>query len=718
MGCLIYCVPMYAMIKQLPAPHTRSHKACISIGFQLAILLIIYIPSSAGARTIPIDKSVNKIPIGTSIEYYEDRGGRLGIKDIAGAAMAGKWEKSDTATPNFGFTTSVYWVRFTLKNRSGEDVDLYLEQAYPLISHLRLFVPDGKAYASTEIGHAKPFGIRPVDHRSLVFPLTLKARASLTCYLEYRTESAVNIELIIWSREAFNSQVIKEAPILWMFYGILLVMFAYNFIIFLSIRDQSYLYCALYIISFCLFMMSLTGLAYQYLWPNWPWWSNLAVPFFMGIIIISIIQFARYMGEVPKYDRIIDTILKVIIAAGIVVSCLTLVINNYRISIISATALTGIAAGFGSIALIIFVFKYKQRAARNYLIAYMLFLAGVLLYVFKTFALLPDVFITNYGIQIGAVFNVVALSLGLTDRINVMKNNLLELNIHLEDKVRDRTEELEEAMKELEVVNETILNFNQTLEDAQRRAAIDMEMAANVQAGMLPKQAPQTGDMDIAFAYKPMSSVSGDFYDFYEIGGKLAGVGIFDVSGHGVASGLITMIARSIFFRNIRTGAGKPLNQVLDKSNRELINEIGAIENYLTGILLRFNGPTVEYVNAAHSDLICKKGETGEVGIVNRKDNDIRGFFLGVRDVEAPYEALTFQLKPNDVLLLYTDCLYEGRNQQGEEYGLARLKQSLKNAPDAGAREILDCLLNDFDKFTGLAEPADDLTVIVIKKRA
>jgi ABC-type siderophore export system fused ATPase/permease subunit len=134
-------------------------------------------------------------------------------------------------------------------------------------------------------------------------------------------------------------------------------------------------------------------------------------------------------------------------AAGLLVSCLTLVINNYRLSIISATTLTGLAAGFGSCVLIIFVVKYKHRAARNYLIAYMLFLVGVLLYVLKTFAILPDVFITTYGIQIGAIFNVIALSLGLTDRINVMKNNLQELNVNLEEKVRDRTEELEEAMK-------------------------------------------------------------------------------------------------------------------------------------------------------------------------------------------------------------------------------------------------------------------------------
>jgi sigma-B regulation protein RsbU (phosphoserine phosphatase) len=245
-----------------------------------------------------------------------------------------------------------------------------------------------------------------------------------------------------------------------------------------------------------------------------------------------------------------------------------------------------------------------------------------------------------------------------------------------------------------------------------------MKMAANVQASMLPKQAPKTDTLDVAFAFKPMSAVSGDFYDFYEIDGNFVGVGIFDVSGHGVASALITMIARSIFFRNIKDGTGEPLNKVLEKSNKELINEIGNLDNYLTGILLRFKGDSVEYVNAGHSDLICKRGATGEVGIVNKEEDSIKGFFMGMVGVDHPYDSLSFTIGKNDTLLLYTDCLYEGRNTEDEEYGLIHLQKSLKQAPDGSAQEVLDYILKEFYMFTGLQELADDLTVIVIKKTA
>ena len=695
-----------------------KRKTSILIGFILFLFVLSAAPSRAGSGIITIDENAGKVPVNSMIEYYEDADARLGIADVTGRAYADKWEKPDKRTPNFGFTKSTYWVRFTLKNTSRNALDLYLEQVYPLISSLTLFLPDGDGYAKTEIGHARPFKDRPVEHRSLMFPLKLEAGASITCYLAYRTKSAMNIDLVVWSREAFHKHMLSEAPVIWMFYGILFVMFVYHFIVFLSMRDLSYFYCALYIASFCLFMMSLSGFAYQYLWPDCPWWSNLAVPFLIGIIIVSIIQFARYLGEVSTYNQIIDAVLKVLIALSLVVSVFTLIINNYRVSIITATALAGVASTFGAWVLVLFVVNYKHRAARNYLISFVLFLAGVILYVLKTFGVLPDVFVTSHGIEIGAVFNVVALSLGLTDRINVMKNDLQEMNINLEDKVRARTEELEKAMGELEVVNKTIVNFNKTLEEAQYRVTLDMKMAANVQAEMLPRQAPKSDIMDIAFSFRPVSGVSGDFYDFYEINGDLAGVGIFDVSGHGVASGLLTLMARSVFSRNMCAGTDQPLNTVLERSNRELISEIGNIENYLTGILLRFKNDTVEYVNAGHSDILHRKSETGRVETINSTDGDFRGFLIGITGTDVSYETLSFHMDKNDVLLLYTDCVYEGRNRHGEEYGVDRLKNSLKNAPDSSAQEILDSLLYDFYKFIGPAGLYDDMTVIVIKKKA
>ncbi|MBP7585204.1 MAG: PAS domain S-box protein, partial [Spirochaetes bacterium] len=89
--------------------------------------------------------------------------------------------------------------------------------------------------------------------------------------------------------------------------------------------------------------------------------------------------------------------------------------------------------------------------------------------------------------------------------------------------------------KRLESLNGELLSSNKKLEEAQRIAARDMEMAINVQADLFPAAAPETAEWDSAFHFRPAAGVSGDMYDFYMDGDTLIGASLFDVSGHGIS---------------------------------------------------------------------------------------------------------------------------------------------------------------------------------------
>jgi sigma-B regulation protein RsbU (phosphoserine phosphatase) len=151
--------------------------------------------------------------------------------------------------------------------------------------------------------------------------------------------------------------------------------------------------------------------------------------------------------------------------------------------------------------------------------------------------------------------------------------------------------------------------------------------------------------------------------------------------------------------------------------NRELIQEMGSIDNYLTGILLRFAGDKAEYVNAGHTDLIMKNGKTGEARIVTSGNERFRGHFLGVDSMDELYAMLRFSVREGDSLLLYTDCLIESRNKGGEQYGLDRLLRAF-SAVDVrqGAQEQLDHLMADLHRHAGTHSLGDDLTAIILKK--
>ncbi|HPR47472.1 MAG TPA: 7TM-DISM domain-containing protein [Spirochaetota bacterium] len=691
-------------------------KSSIKIITLVSILLVI--PAYINADPIIIDETLQKKSIGLNLEYIEDIGKAITFDEIRSDKTGPTWIKSTKKNLGFGFTKNAYWVRFSLKNTTPDEIKFYLEQSYPPTDHIFLYAPDEKGnYRIIKSGDHYPFKQRPVKYRTFVFPLTMKPHGSATYYMRFESSGSINIELSIMTYDSFHDIKDEEAVFLWIFYGIFLVMFVNYLVIFLATRDWSYFFYVLYVGSFALFIMSMKGMAMQYLWPNNIWLGNYAIPISMIMIIVSIIQFALFFVGVKKISPVLFRLLNATTIAVMVSFAFALIFSGYNFTINFTNILTGIATSLGLLIVFYVTIAKKSRQALFFMVSFLVFLIGVILMVLQLRGTIPSNALTANGILLGAVFQAIALSIGLADKINAMRREVQILNTDLEKKITERTEELRAAMEEMESMNDTLAETNRELEQAQHIARIDMGMAANVQSSLFPKEPPEVDGWDIAYAFIPISGVSGDLYDFYTHDKVLDGIALFDVSGHGIASGLITMIARSVFHRNFNKGKENPLHEVIEKINRDLINEMGQADNYLTGILVRFNSDTVEYVNAGHSDLLYRDAATGSVRPVCRDGQDMRGMFLGVAAVNEPYESLKFTIADNDVLLLYTDCLYESKNSDGIEFGLENLSASLKNARGVSATDIRNEILNDFYGFMGDAFPSDDLTFIVVKRK-
>jgi len=288
--------------------------------------------------------------------------------------------------------------------------------------------------------------------------------------------------------------------------------------------------------------------------------------------------------------------------------------------------------------------------------------------------------------------------------------------IKLKEMIEMQKNEISDVKQQLEIANTDLIETNKSLVETQTIASLDMKMAVNVQMSMLQNSPPEIESWDIAFFYKPMSGVSGDFYDFYVNDDRLEGVAIFDVSGHGISSGLITMIAKSVLFRIFNSGRNSSLSAILKKYNRELYSEISQAQHYLTGVLLRIDGNKIEYVNAAHPNIVKKTADGVE--IIEIPDSSERGIcFLGIDDKSYGYESISFNLKSNEYLLLYTDCLLESRNGVNEEFGYERILESFENSSDVTAEDLLQHILDDFNSFVKSTDTlGDDLTIIVLRK--
>lgn len=260
-----------------------------------------------------------------------------------------------------------------------------------------------------------------------------------------------------------------------------------------------------------------------------------------------------------------------------------------------------------------------------------------------------------------------------------------------------------------------LADANAQLSEANMQAEKDMRLAVYVQQSFYPRKAPAVQGWDIAYEFRPMSGVSGDLFDFYTSGNNLAGLALFDVSGHGIAAGLVAMLAKTIIAREFKSGENTLLANVMKKISDSLVHDKGDIENYMTGILMRITGNKIEYVNAAHPMMFWRspKGTVVPAAVAGQSP---QGSIVGIPGLPTDFSSIAFPMKEGDALLCYTDCLPESRNKAGEEFGEDRIKEAFASAGTGDAQTKLNTLLASLANFTAGVPLKDDLTIIVLQR--
>lgn len=465
----------------------------------LLFFLITFLPAgvlSAQQVSFTIDPSMEHVSLGKNIEILEDKTGELTILDVTSPEMSQHFSPSEDEEPSFGFTSSAYWVKLTIKNPLDDPVEWFLEIGYPLIDFIDLYIPDGYgAFVVKKTGDRLPFNTREISYRNVLFRLNENPDSQKTYYVRFETSSSMNFPLHFWLQDALLEKISVEQILFGVFYGAVLIMIIYNVFLFLGFRDRSYVYYVLFITSFGLLQLALNGLAFQYLWSNWSWWANVNVPFFIFASSITLSQLGRYALNTKENAPLWDKILKfenILFIAGMLFSLLM----PYAVSIRIGTA-SAIIAIVGLIIISLICVKQRHRPAYYFTAAWSLFFFGVILFSLKTFGVLPSNFITNWSIQIGAFAMLVLLSLALGDRINTEKKEkylaqkevlkgqqqlvetLKESERILEQRVSERTAELEAQNISLNKKTKELQDSHAQLIQAEKMASLG-ELTAGI----------------------------------------------------------------------------------------------------------------------------------------------------------------------------------------------------------------------------------------------
>ena len=243
----------------------------------------------------------------------------------------------------------------------------------------------------------------------------------------------------------------------------------------------------------------------------------------------------------------------------------------------------------------------------------------------------------------------------------------------------------------------------------------EIEYARKIQLAMLPQAAPEVAWIDFAGASLPATEVGGDYYDYFQLGPERLALVVGDVSGHGLASGLLLSGVRSCLYL-LEDELDRPV-QVLGRLQK-MVRRTTDRRTFVTLLLavLDSGRGTLLLASAGHPPLLhwsTRKRTLVEVG----KGSLPLGTWLDPR-----YEEETVPVEPGDVLVLYSDGLLEARSHVGKEFGDERLKRTVTRAvagaaAEPSARAIRDAVLEDLSNFKGDVEQADDITLVVVKVR-
>ena len=272
--------------------------------------------------------------------------------------------------------------------------------------------------------------------------------------------------------------------------------------------------------------------------------------------------------------------------------------------------------------------------------------------------------------------------------------------------------EVESINKNLE---QLVTQRTEALEKEKNRALKEIDLAGFVQKSFYKLDTSEITDWKLEITSKPMSGVSGDLYIAFISNHHLDGIGIFDISGHGIASGLVTMLVKNIIEQEFYKGIKKPLKEVMSKINDRIILEKGNIENYLTGMLIRFNKHNIELVNAGHPKAILYNSEDGTISTVEEEGVNQYGA-IGIADFPIKFETVHFNMNKNDELVLYTDGITECTNENKKYFGTEGILAVFKSNISLDVKDQVTALPAALRRFSGSENFNDDITYIILKK--
>ena len=370
--------------------------------------------SLATENSAPTDQLYAYYNKNASLSYFEDVNDEETIESIWHHAQ---WLENTTGRVlNFGFVDYPVWIRFPVQASQLSKQHWHLVIPYPLLqkadvylmsdvtrkvvwsSSLRSSLTDKSSLQSHHINFALP-------HENISGPLSI--------YLRVESNTSLQVPLEMWERKSLIVQQNVETLLWGLYFGVMLALILYNGFLFASMRDVTYAFYVLSLISVVMLMLSISGFGYRYVWNSMAF-TALALPLSATIGSFWLLCFALSFLKAESINFSIRILMQILAAVALLVSIFVFYVPEvgaYTTGYIGAVTIVLMTlAGLSALV-------NGQVIARYFVSATAAFALGAILYLANVFGLVPSSRITNHAIQAGSVLEALLFSFALAHRI-------------------------------------------------------------------------------------------------------------------------------------------------------------------------------------------------------------------------------------------------------------------------------------------------------------